>query len=90
MAAVALEGKKIDGKELASDQNHGDYEGDDNGDGSGDEMLLPTDLSSLDAEVLSTLPQSLQLEILEKMRDAQVQGEFTLHSKGSLYRVSST
>ena len=38
-------------------------------------MLLPADLTTIDAEVLSTLPQSLQLEILDKMRDAQMQGE---------------
>ena len=44
-------------------------------DGMASEMLLPSDLGTLDAEVLSTLPQSLQLEILEKMRDAQVQGQ---------------
>eukprot|EP00955_Chlamydomonas_euryale_P053707 355589-Chlamydomonas_euryale.AAC.2 len=36
--------------------------------------MLPSDLTTLDAEVLSTLPQSLQLEILEKMRDAQFAG----------------
>ncbi len=43
---------------------------DDDNDG-GLAMMLPADLSKLDAEALSMLPQSLQLEILEKMRDAQ-------------------
>lgn len=38
-------------------------------------MVLPEDLSSVDPAVLSTLPTSLQLDILEKMRDAQMAGE---------------
>jgi hypothetical protein len=38
-------------------------------------LMLPGDISSLDAEVLSTLPQSVQLEVLEKMRDSQAAGE---------------
>ncbi|GLI68761.1 hypothetical protein VaNZ11_013252, partial [Volvox africanus] len=35
-------------------------------------MVLPDDVSSIDPAVLSTLPTSLQLDILEKMRDAQM------------------
>ena len=56
-------------------------EGDDDDDGEEEDggllasMMLPADLTTIDAEVLSTLPQSLQLEILDKMRDAQMQGE---------------
>ncbi len=37
-------------------------------------LALPEDLSSIDPAVLSTLPTSLQLDILEKMRDAQIAG----------------
>lgn len=54
--------------------------GGDDGDGDEDEdlissmMALPEDLSSIDPAVLSTLPTSLQLDILEKIRDAQMAG----------------
>lgn len=43
-------------------------------DDGGGELLLPADVSNLDPAVLSTLPQSVQLDILEKMRDAQQTG----------------
>ncbi len=36
---------------------------------------LPDDPTSLDPEVLSTLPQSVQLEVFERIRDAQNAGE---------------
>ena len=48
-------------------------EDDDDGDAAAG-LLLPADISSLDPAVLSTLPQSVQLDILEKMRDAQQAG----------------
>jgi hypothetical protein len=53
----------------------GDSSGDDSdSEGEGGQLLLPADVSNLDPAVLSTLPQSVQLDILEKMRDAQQTG----------------
>lgn len=46
-----------------------DEEEDDESDG-GDDLVLPEDPSSIDPEVLSTLPPSMQLEALLKMREA--------------------
>eukprot|EP00878_Enallax_costatus_P031248 GHUV01034152.1.p1 GENE.GHUV01034152.1~~GHUV01034152.1.p1 ORF type:complete len:485 (+),score=241.69 GHUV01034152.1:879-2333(+) len=51
-----------------------DDDDDDDGDAAAG-LLLPADISSLDPAVLSTLPQSVQLDILEKMRDAQQAGQ---------------
>jgi hypothetical protein len=39
------------------------------------ELALPDDPSALDPEALSMLPQSVQLEVFERIRDAQMAGE---------------
>jgi hypothetical protein len=54
------------------DSDNDDDDDDDDGHAG---LLLPADVSSLDPVVLSTLPQSVQLDILERMRDAQQAGE---------------
>lgn len=46
----------------------------DEGFGTWGAYLIPKEGGQLDAAVLSTLPQSVQLEILEKMRDTQNAG----------------
>lgn len=38
------------------------------------DLGLDMDMNSLDAEVLSTLPQSVQLEVLKKMKETHVAG----------------
>ena len=85
-ASAAAAPRKTSGREVIDRDlmlaNGADDDDEDGEDGMVPEMLLPSDLSTLDAEVLSTLPQSLQLEILEKMRDAQVQGEGRTHVQG--------
>lgn len=48
------------------------------------DLALPADLSSLDPEVLSTLPQSVQLEVFERIRDAQMAGERGLGCCGAV------
>lgn len=74
-----------DGDASGGDASGSDYEG-----GEGMDMAallaLPEDLSSLDAEVLSTLPQSVQLEILDKMRDSQAAGG-RLHCEGKRWTL---
>lgn len=52
-----------------------DDDDDDGGGGGLRPFMLPEDGTTLDAEVLSTLPQSVQLEILEKLRDSQQAGK---------------
>lgn len=60
------------------DDDDEDEDEDDGDDGAGIAAALISqgalDLGSLNPEVLATLPQSLQLDILEKMRDAQQAG----------------
>jgi hypothetical protein len=58
---------------LGGDSDDDDDDSDDGDDGQLG-LLLPSDIRSLDPAVLSTLPQSVQLDILEKMRDAQQAG----------------
>jgi hypothetical protein len=67
------------GTSSGTSYDEGDTAGDTGGGGGTKALagfLLPADPSKLDAEVLSTLPQSVQLEVLERMRDAQQAGEW--------------
>lgn len=60
------------------------FSSDDDGGNAGDgEFLLPEDVDSVDPTVLSTLPPSIQLEVMEKMREHK-----TVENREKFHKVS--
>ncbi|KAL6762914.1 hypothetical protein V8C86DRAFT_513310 [Haematococcus lacustris] len=75
-------GREVEGKEEGEGEEEVDSSSSEEGDGLDLAAMVMSgsgadvDLTRLNAEVLASLPQSMQLEVLEKMRDSQNAGKW--------------